>query len=141
MGLTFTEPEPGCYGKAGSFGFEKAHYEISKKIGETQLLPAVRVAALDTWIVADGFSCRTKIRDGTYRKAMHLAESIEEGLRLNHKGNAAIKRTETVRTENSTGDGQHRGQPRPGHRPGFCPAGCEALPGRPRKGTIGGGEA
>ncbi len=86
MGLDFTAPQNGCCGMAGSFGFEKGHYAISKKIAEANLLPAVRASNLATWIVADGFSCRTQIKDGTAREAIHLAELIEEGFRLNKKG-------------------------------------------------------
>ena len=86
IGLDFTAPQDGCCGMAGSFGFEKGHYEVSKKIAEINLLPAVRGANLATWIVADGFSCRTQIKDGTGREAMHLAELIEEGFKLNKKG-------------------------------------------------------
>ena len=59
---------------AGSFGFEKSHYEISLAIGERVLLPAVRAAAPDTLIVADGFSCREQIEQATDRRALHLAE-------------------------------------------------------------------
>ncbi len=86
IGLGFSAPQEGCCGMAGSFGFEREHYEVSKKIAESHLLPAVRAANLATWIVADGFSCRTQIKDGTGREAMHLAELIEEGFRLNNKG-------------------------------------------------------
>ena len=85
-GLSFSEPQEGCCGMAGAFGFEKEHYPLSIKIGETKLLPAVRAAGLSTWIVADGFSCRTQIKDGTGRDALHLGELIEQGFQLNDKG-------------------------------------------------------
>jgi len=62
---------------AGSFGFERQHYDISMKAGERVLLPAVRSASADTLIVADGFSCRTQIQEGTGRRALHLADLIE----------------------------------------------------------------
>ncbi len=56
MGVNFTAPAPGCCGMAGAFGFEKEKYEVSKAIGELELLPAVRQAPTDWLIVADGFS-------------------------------------------------------------------------------------
>ncbi|HJV35460.1 FAD-binding and (Fe-S)-binding domain-containing protein [Geomonas sp.] len=77
MGVEFEEPEQGCCGMAGSFGFEKDKYEISMRIAEMNLLPAVRGAATDTFIIADGFSCRTQIMQGTNRKAIHLAEFLQ----------------------------------------------------------------
>jgi FAD/FMN-containing dehydrogenase/Fe-S oxidoreductase len=73
--------DSGCCGMAGSFGFEKEHYEISMAIGEQALFPAVRSASADTKIVAAGTSCRQQIKDGTARKAIHpillLAEALE----------------------------------------------------------------
>jgi len=62
---------------AGSFGFERDHYDVSMKAGERVLLPAVREAPKDALIVADGFSCRTQIADGTGRRALHLADVLE----------------------------------------------------------------
>jgi Fe-S oxidoreductase len=76
MGLSFDEPQKSCCGMAGSFGFERGKYGISMKIGDLGLLPAVRSSSQDTWIVADGFSCRTQIMDGTSRQALHLAELL-----------------------------------------------------------------
>jgi len=61
----------GCCGMAGGFGFEKEHYEVSLKIGELILLPAVRKAKPHTYILANGSSCRHQIKDGTNREAMH----------------------------------------------------------------------
>ena len=61
---------------AGSFGFEHDRYDISMAIGEQQLLPAVRQAREDCLIIADGFSCREQIRQGTGREALHLAEVV-----------------------------------------------------------------
>jgi FAD/FMN-containing dehydrogenase/Fe-S oxidoreductase len=74
-------PDSGCCGLAGNFGFEKGHYEVSRAVGERVLLPAVRAAAPETVIVADGFSCRTQIAHGTPRRAVHLAELLADGLR------------------------------------------------------------
>jgi hypothetical protein len=65
---------------AGPFGFEKGKYDVSKAIGERVLLPAVRAAATDTLIVANGFSCQEQIAQGTGRRAMHLAELIQIAL-------------------------------------------------------------
>jgi Fe-S oxidoreductase/FAD/FMN-containing dehydrogenase len=81
MHVDFEMPEPGCCGLAGSFGFEREHYDVSMQIGEQALLPAVREAAFDTLLVADGFSCREQIRHGTGRGAFHLAELVALALR------------------------------------------------------------
>ncbi len=81
MGVKFTAPAPGCCGMAGAFGFEKDKYEISKAIGELELLPAVRRAPTDWLIVADGFSCREQIAQETDRHALHLAEVLQMALR------------------------------------------------------------
>lgn len=70
----------GCCGMAGSFGYEKEHYELSMKVGELVLLPAVRNAAADTIIAAPGTSCRHQIKDGTGRKALHPVEVLFEAL-------------------------------------------------------------
>ncbi len=79
IGIDFTAPAPGCCGMAGSFGFESDNdkYEISAAIGELELLPAVRQAPADWLIIADGFSCREQIAQGTHRHALHLAEVLK----------------------------------------------------------------
>lgn len=64
----------GCCGMAGSFGYEKEHYEVSMKIGELVLFPTVRKQPEDVLIVAAGTSCRHQIKDGTQRKALHPVE-------------------------------------------------------------------
>jgi Fe-S oxidoreductase len=61
---------------AGSFGFGADHYEVSQRIGERVLLPAVRAADDGTVIVTDGFSCREQIEQGTDRRAAHIAELL-----------------------------------------------------------------
>jgi FAD/FMN-containing dehydrogenase/Fe-S oxidoreductase len=81
MGINFTAPAPGCCGMAGAFGFEKEKYDVSKAIGELELLPAVRQAPTDWLIVADGFSCREQIAQETDRHALHLAEVLQLALR------------------------------------------------------------
>jgi FAD/FMN-containing dehydrogenase/Fe-S oxidoreductase len=80
LGVDFTAPAPGCCGMAGSFGFEHDKYEISQAIGELELLPAVRSAPPDWLIIADGFSCREQIAQGTHRRAMHLADVLQMAL-------------------------------------------------------------
>jgi FAD/FMN-containing dehydrogenase/Fe-S oxidoreductase len=80
IGIDFQSPAPGCCGMAGSFGFEHDKYEISAAIGELELLPAVRKAPADWLIIADGFSCREQIAQGTGRHALHLAEVLQMAL-------------------------------------------------------------
>ncbi len=75
--IELAEIPSGCCGMAGSFGYEKEHYSLSKKIGEEILFPAIRDAAKDTTVIASGFSCRHQIHDFTQRKAMHWVEIIE----------------------------------------------------------------
>jgi Fe-S oxidoreductase/FAD/FMN-containing dehydrogenase len=81
LGIDFQSPAPGCCGMAGSFGFERDKYDISMAIGELELLPAVRRAPPDWLIIADGFSCREQISQGTPRRALHLAEVLQMALR------------------------------------------------------------
>jgi Fe-S oxidoreductase len=69
--------DAGCCGMAGPFGFAAEHYAMSQSIGERVLLPAVRQAAPDTLIVADGFSCREQIVQATGRHALHLADVLD----------------------------------------------------------------
>jgi len=89
MCLEVQEPQPGCCGMAGSFGFEAKHYGFSMKIGEQGLLPAVREASRGTYIVADGFSCRTQIMDGTGRMPLHTSELISLGFKRQAVGRGA----------------------------------------------------
>lgn len=69
-----------CCGMSGSFGLEAEHYEASAQMGELALLPAVRAAASDAPIIADGFSCRHQILDGTGRQAIHVATLLQRAL-------------------------------------------------------------
>ncbi len=81
IGLDYTVLDSGCCGMAGAFGYEKGeHYRVSIACGERVLLPAVRSAAADTLIVADGFSCREQIVQTTNRRAVHLAEVLKMAL-------------------------------------------------------------
>ncbi len=65
---------------AGSFGYEKEHYDVSMQIGEQTLFPAVRKAPEDTLIGANGTSCRHQIKDGTGRIAKHPITILKEAL-------------------------------------------------------------
>ncbi len=71
----------GCCGMAGAFGFEKEHYEVSMKVGELVLLPAVRTTDQDTLIAAPGTSCRHQIKDGAGRIALHPVEILWRALK------------------------------------------------------------
>jgi Fe-S oxidoreductase len=71
----------GCCGMAGSFGYEKEHYELSNKIGELVLFPEVRNASKDTIIAAPGTSCRHHIKDGTGKQALHPAQVLYNALK------------------------------------------------------------
>ena len=70
----------GCCGMAGSFGYEKEHYETSMKVGELVLLPAVRKAPQTTIIAASGTSCRHQVKDGAQRVALHPVEVLMNAL-------------------------------------------------------------
>jgi FAD/FMN-containing dehydrogenase/Fe-S oxidoreductase len=70
----------GCCGMAGSFGFEKDHYEISLQIGELKLFPAVRKCDAEVIIAANGTSCRHQIKDGTAREALHPVTILKNAL-------------------------------------------------------------
>lgn len=74
------EIKSGCCGMAGSFGYEKEHYEMSMQIGEVDLFPTVRKTGIDEIIAAPGTSCRHHIEDGTGRKALHPVEVIWDAL-------------------------------------------------------------
>ena len=71
----------GCCGMAGSFGFEKEHYELSMKVGELVLFPEVRKTSAEIMISAPGTSCRQQIKDGTGRNALHPVEIFYDSLK------------------------------------------------------------
>ncbi len=77
---TVEEIPSGCCGMAGSFGYEKEHYELSMKVGELVLFPAVRSFDTDTIVCAPGTSCRHQIKDGTGRLAYHPVEILHQAL-------------------------------------------------------------
>ncbi len=70
----------GCCGMAGSFGYEKEHYDLSMKIGEESLFPAIRAKDEDWEVAVMGVSCRQQVADGTGRKARHLVEVLADAL-------------------------------------------------------------
>ncbi len=70
--------DSGCCGMAGPFGFERDKFEVSQILAERVLLPAVRAAAPETLLVADGFSCREQIAQNSPRRAVHFAEVIAD---------------------------------------------------------------
>jgi Fe-S oxidoreductase len=84
-GFQVREIPSGCCGMAGSFGYEKEHYEVSMKVGELSLFPHLRAAPEDALIVAPGVSCRQQIADALGRRAVHPAQALalaleEEGV-------------------------------------------------------------
>lgn len=91
MGLEFEVLDSGCCGMAGSFGFEKEHFDVSMKCGERVLLPAVRAAGKDVLIIADGFSCREQIAQSTGRQALHLSEVLRMAMRETGSGSAVTR--------------------------------------------------
>ncbi|MFC7272780.1 FAD-binding and (Fe-S)-binding domain-containing protein [Paractinoplanes rhizophilus] len=82
IGVDVSEPASGCCGLAGNFGMTAAHRDVSLACAEQGLLPAVRAAAPDTLVLADGFSCRTQIDDAnTGKRPRHLAEVLHAAVR------------------------------------------------------------
>jgi hypothetical protein len=93
MGVEVREPEKGCCGLAGSFGFEAGHDHVSMAIGDQRLLPAVRNTGRDEWLIANGFSCQTQIEQGAGREPQHLAQMIAAGLGVRRAASAPKRRT------------------------------------------------
>ena len=87
-GLNVELIESSCCGMAGSFGYQAETIDVSLKMAELSLLPAVRKAAADTIIVADGTSCRSQIEDGTKRRAEHVAKVLYRSMAMAHRGTA-----------------------------------------------------
>ena len=79
-GLEVETVESSCCGMAGAFGYGAETHEVSLAMGELSLLPAVRRAAPDAIIAADGFSCRHQIHDGTGRTALHVARVLRQAM-------------------------------------------------------------
>lgn len=133
LGLDWEELDAGCCGLAGSFGFRAGEpYEVSVAAGERKLLPAVRAAANDTILLADGFSCRTQVRDlqdgpEAARRPLHVAELLAEALQGRSRSDAPRREVATgltrrdVRTLALLGAGWlvARRWRRSGRRPGW----------------------
>jgi Fe-S oxidoreductase len=85
-GVDAEQLESGCCGLAGNFGFTAGHGQVSSALAHRVLVPRVDEAPTDTAVLADGFSCRTQIREyaDASRRPVHLAELIAEGLRARH---------------------------------------------------------
>ena len=81
LGVDVDEVGGGCCGLAGNFGFEPGHYDVSTACGERELFPKVGCCGEDDLVLADGFSCRTQIEQGTDRSGLHLAEVLRRALR------------------------------------------------------------
>jgi Fe-S oxidoreductase len=79
-GLEVTEINSGCCGMAGSFGFEREHYDISEKIGAERLFPAVEKASAATEVAVTGVSCRQQIVHFTSRTPRHVVEVLRDAL-------------------------------------------------------------
>ncbi len=110
---------------AGSFGFKQEHYGISMDIGNLVLLPAVRKAAREAVVIADGFSCREQLRQTTKRQGLHLAEvlhlafqkAVERGRGLASRNGSLsrypersyFKQNRLDSLENASWDGRHSG--------------------------------
>jgi Fe-S oxidoreductase len=80
-GATVVDLDAGCCGMAGSFGYAREHYDVSRAIGERKLLPAVRAMTAGTVLVAPGTSCREQVRHFTGARALHPAELVRSSLR------------------------------------------------------------
>ena len=79
-GLDVKSVQSSCCGMAGAFGYAAEHVDVSRKMAEASLLPAVRGAGEETVIVADGTSCRHQIKDGAQREAVHVARILADAL-------------------------------------------------------------
>jgi Fe-S oxidoreductase len=80
--------DSGCCGMAGAFGYDAKHYDVSMAIGEQSLFPAVKGMNEYTLLVADGTSCRSQIKDGSDRQAIHVARVLESALAETTKGSS-----------------------------------------------------
>jgi len=86
--------DSGCCGMAGAFGYESEHVDISKRMAEDRLAPAIRAVPESTRIAATGFSCRSQIRDVTGRTAQHPAELLAEAVGASTDVPSAAKTTQ-----------------------------------------------
>ncbi len=93
-GIQARESGAGCCGMAGSFGYETEHYDVSRKIGEERLFPAVNAASDETVIAIAGVSCRQQIEHFTNRRTKHIAEVLAEQVRPGHRWTPKITQRE-----------------------------------------------
>ena len=91
LGVRYQLLDSGCCGMSGSFGFERGKADVSVQIGELVLLPAVRAAAGDCLVIADGYSCREQIAQCTGREAVHLAEVAQMALARTNTDASAVR--------------------------------------------------
>jgi Fe-S oxidoreductase len=84
-GCSATESGAGCCGMAGSFGYESEHYDVSKKIGEDRLFPAVEAMPESATISVAGVSCRQQIGHFTGRHSRHIAEVLADRIAPGHR--------------------------------------------------------
>ncbi|ABO59569.1 FAD-binding oxidoreductase (plasmid) [Burkholderia vietnamiensis] len=89
LGARWRLLDTGCCGMAGSFGFNKDHYELSMKVAEDKLLPQLRKASADAIVVTNGFSCREQIEHGSDRRPIHIAQLVLKALESQSKNQAS----------------------------------------------------
>ena len=87
-GATVVDSDAGCCGMAGSFGYAREHYDVSKAIAERRLLPAVRTRPAGSIVVASGVSCRTQVEDFAGVSAVHPSELLGSLLSARPEGRA-----------------------------------------------------
>lgn len=121
-GLEVEAVDSGCCGMAGSFGFEKEHYDVSLAVGDLKLLPRVRELEKETFVVADGFSCREQLSQTTDRRALHLAQVLQ----LAHQRAGDRPPTEYPETAYYQDAGQPL-RPKPNNRPAWLIGGALVL--------------
>jgi Fe-S oxidoreductase len=88
--------DSGCCGMAGSFGFDKDKYRVSRDIGELVLLPEIRAAAPDSLIISNGYSCREQIEQCTDRKTFHSAEVLLMAINMGKTSRSRVHHAERV---------------------------------------------
>jgi FAD/FMN-containing dehydrogenase/Fe-S oxidoreductase len=101
LGVRYDLLDSGCCGMAGSFGFERSKVDVSVRIGELLLLPAVRAAAADCLVIADGYSCREQIAQCTDRRAVHLAEVTRMALPARSASSPPAQKSEPARAHHA----------------------------------------
>jgi Fe-S oxidoreductase len=91
----------GCCGLAGNFGVERGHYDVSRAVAETALLPAVREAPHDAVVLADGFSCRTQLEQLAWVQSVHLAQLLDDATPTPPESSGQLGREWTLTTGHS----------------------------------------